>query len=163
MAETVQAVVLYLHLVTASFFVGGSLFVWLVLIPASYRLGSDEARRTELVGTVARRFGRLVTWDFLLLVASGVYSATWYLSSFGELFASPRGLVLLVKVILVALLMVFMFLHDIHFSRRIAALAREGKVEELRLVRRKSRIVSAITLVVMAGILAMAIALQFVG
>ena len=73
MISLIQTVVLWIHLVTAAFFVGGSLFVWLVLIPASHRVAADEAERTKLVGVVARQFGRIAAFDFLLLAATLVH------------------------------------------------------------------------------------------
>ena len=99
-------IVLGIHLVSAMFFIGGSLFVWLVLIPASYRLTREEtppaqrarsegtgsaydaeaaargeARRTEIVGQIAKSFGKIVGPTVLVLLASGIYNATWYLNT----------------------------------------------------------------------------------
>ncbi len=160
MISLIQTVVLWIHLVTAAFFVGGSLFVWLVLIPASHRVAADEAERTKLVGVVARQFGRIAAFDFLLLVASGVYSATWYLGRFADLFTSQRGILLLVKLILVALLLAATLVHDLYFSRRISRLASEGRHEELRDIRRKSRVISALSVLFMVGVLVMVVLMQ---
>ncbi len=160
MTALIQQIVLWIHLVTAAFLVGGSLFVWLVLIPASYRIAANEAERTRLVGAVARQFGRIAAFDFLLLVASGVYNATWYLGSLADLFTSQRGILLLVKIILVALLLGATLVHDLFFSRRISRLAAEGKIEELRATRRKSRVVSFLSLLFMVGVLVMVVLMQ---
>lgn len=160
MATTVQEIVLWVHLVTAAFFVGGSLFVWLVLIPASHKITTDEAERTRLVATVARRFGKLVSWDFLLLVATGVYNATWYLARFGDLLTTAKGKLLLVKLVLVALLLASMLVHDLFYAKRIARIAREGDLAQLRAIRRTSRLVSAASVIFMVGVLVVVILMQ---
>ncbi len=159
----VNSVVLWLHIVSAMFFVGGSLFVWWVVIPASYRLTKDESRRTEIVGTIARVFGKIVGPTILVLVASGVYNATWYLSSFGELFRDAKGRVLLSKIILTLILIALIGVHDIYFSRKIARLAADKRTEELARVRRRSRILSAASVVVMAAVVGLAVALGALG
>lgn len=158
-----NAVILWIHLASAMFFVGGSLFVWWVVVPASRRLTDDESRRTEIVATIARVFGRIVGPTILVLVASGIYSATWYLSSFGELFRDAKGLVLLAKILLTGILLVLIGVHDVYFSRRIRRLASDRKPAELEAVRRWSHLVSIVMVVVMGGILGLVIVLGIVG
>ena len=65
-----NAVVLWVHLLSAVLFVGGSFFMWLVVEPASYRITTDEAARTLLVGRIARQFARFATPLLILLVAT---------------------------------------------------------------------------------------------
>jgi uncharacterized membrane protein len=155
----INSIILWLHLVSAMFFVGGSLFVWWVLIPAASRLTKDESRRTEIVGTVARGFGKILMPTIGVLVATGIYNATWYLHSFGELFRDARGLVLLTKIVLTLILIGLIGLHDMYFSRKIARLAAEKKSEELQAVRRWSHILSAAIVLLMAAVIALAVAL----
>ncbi len=158
-----NSIILWLHLVTAMFFVGGSLFVWWVVIPASYRLTQDEERRTEIVATIARVFGRVVGPVIILLVATGIYNATWYLNSFGELFRDAKGRTLLAKCLLTLLLLVLIGVHDVYFSRKIRRLAGEKRMVELARVRRWSHVVSAASVVVMAAILILVIVLGQLG
>ena len=159
----VNSVILWIHLVSAMFFVGGSLFVWWVVVPASYRLTKDESRRTEIVGTIARVFGRIVGPTILVLIATGIYNATWYLSSFGELFRDAKGIVLLAKIIVTAVLIALIGVHDVYFSRKIARLAAEERHTELAAVRRWSHVLSAATVVAMGGVLALTVSLGALG
>jgi len=160
--DLVNTIVLGIHLVAAMFFVGGSLFVWLVLIPASYRLTDDEGRRTEIVGKVARRFGHYVGAAIVILVVTGIYNATWYLDSFSALFSDTEGRILCAKIIAVILLFALIAVHDIYFSRRIGRLAWEGKEEELHELRRRSRAVSAASVVMMGIVIALVMAMHYV-
>ena len=158
--EAIREIVLGIHLVAAMFFVGGSLFVWLVVIPASYRLTSEEGRRTEIVGSIARTFGKLIGPTIVVLIASGIYNATWYLSSASELVSNPHGALLLAKSIATTLLLIMIFVHDVHYSRKIGRLAREGRVAELNAVRKTSRLLSYATVLLMAGVVVLVILMQ---
>ena len=155
-----DAVVLWIHLLSAVLFVGGSLFIWLVVLPASKLIAEDESERMQIIEKIARRFGRITNITLVVLVLSGVYNASWYLPSTGALFDTYLGNLLLVKIVLVIVLVALIYLHGLYFGRKIVRLARERKLEELKKVRKQSRIVSAINLVLMMMILVFAIFLQ---
>ena len=155
-----DAVVLWIHLLSAVLFVGGSLFIWLVVLPASKLIAEDESERMQIIEKIARRFGRITNITLVVLVLSGVYNASWYLPSTGALFDTYLGNLLLVKIVLVTVLVALIYLHGLYFGRKIVRLARERKLEELKKVRKQSRIVSAINLVLMMMILVFAIFLQ---
>lgn len=154
-----DAVVLWIHLLSAVLLVGGSLFIWLVVLPASSLIAKDESERMQIVEKLARRFGRITNVTLVVLVLSGVYNASCYLPSTGALFDTYLGTLLLVKIVLVVVLVALVYLHGLYFGRKIVRLAGERKLEELRKVRNQSRIVSAINLVLMM-ILVFAIFLQ---
>ncbi len=159
----VDAAVLWVHLLSAVLFVGGSFFMWLVVEPVSHRVMPDEASRTQLVGRLARRFGQVVTPLLLLLVATGLYNASWYLPSVTAPLSSLAGQLLFAKSVLVAVMIALIYVHGLYFGRRISRLAREGQVEGLRRIRRRSRLVAYANLGLMLVILALAVGLQTVG
>ncbi|MCL4517796.1 MAG: hypothetical protein M1587_01200 [Thaumarchaeota archaeon] len=101
-----NTVVLWIHLFCAVLFVGGSFFMWLVLMPASKTFAKDESERTQIVGKIAKQFGKITNPILIILVLTGIYNATWYLPSFDYLFSfkSYEATVLFIKVILVAML-----------------------------------------------------------
>ncbi len=161
--DLLAAIVLGIHLVAAVLFVGGSFFMWLVVEPASHELTSDESARTALVGRMARHFGRWTTPLLVVLILTGIYNASWYLGSPGALFTTIGGRLLLVKAIAVAVLVALIYVHGLYFGRRIMRLAREGRLDELRRVRRISRKISYTNLGLMLAVLALAVALQVPG
>ena len=163
MSDLLIAIVLGVHLFAAVLFVGGSFFMWLVVDPASYDVTRDESARTALVGRMARRFGSWSTGLLLLLIVTGLYNASWYLGSTSDLLTTIGGQLLLAKVVTVAILVALVYAHGLYFGRRIMRLAREGRMDELRLVRRVSRKVSYINLGLMLVVLALAVALQVWG
>ncbi len=159
----IDAAVLAVHLVSAVLFVGGSLFFWLVVEPASYALGLDEAARTAVIGRLARRFGRITTPLLVILVGTGLYNASWYLPSVGALTTTVPGEVLLAKSVVVAGLIVLIYVHGAYYGPRIVRLARERRYDELRALRRRSRAVSFANLALMLVVLVLAVVLQSVG
>jgi uncharacterized membrane protein len=158
--NAIDVAVLWVHLLSAVFFVGGSFFMWLVVVPSSRLISEDESERTKVVGKIAKRFGVISNMVLAVLVLTGIYNATWYLPSTGALFDTYYGNVLLAKVVLVVVLLVLIYLHNTYFGRKIVKLAAEKRFDELRALRKRSRVVSAANLALMLAILLLAVMLQ---
>jgi putative copper resistance protein D len=156
----VDALVLWVHLFSAVLFVGGSFFMWIVVVPASHMLTEDESERTRIVGKIAKQFAKVVNPSLLVLVVTGVYNVTWYLPSAGALLGSYSGRLLAIKVSAVAALLVLLYISNVYFGRRITRLAREGRLEELKALRRTSRLVSFANLGLMAFVLLLVALMQ---
>ncbi|MDG6934268.1 MAG: CopD family protein [Nitrososphaerota archaeon] len=155
-----DAIVLWIHLFSAVIFVGGSFFMWMVVMPATRLVAKDEAERTLLVGKIAKQFGRLVTPLLVVIVLTGIYNATWYLPSFGSILYTYGGLLLFTKSVLTIVLIVLIYVHNVYFGRKIVKLAREHDVDGLKSIRRRSRVISMTNLVLMALILLFAVLMQ---
>ena len=50
----------------------------LVVVPASRLIATDESERTQMVGKMAKAFGKTVTPTLVVLVLTGIYNALWY-------------------------------------------------------------------------------------
>lgn len=158
--QVLNAVILWVHLLMAVLFVGGSFFMWLVVVPSSRLTTADESERTRITGVIAKRFGRMTNIVLIILVLTGIYNASWYLPSTAALFDTPTGNILLLKVILVGALVLLIYVHNVYFGKKIIQLAREKRLEELKALRKRSRLVSAANLVLMLVILLLAVMLQ---
>ncbi len=156
----IQVAMLWVHLFSAVLFVGGSFFMWMVVMPASHLITQDESERTRIVGKIAKVFGKIAIATLVILVLTGIYNATWYLSSSSDLFNTSGGMILLTKSVLVVVLIVLIFLHNVYFGRRIVQLARERRIDELKILRRRSRLVSFTNLALMIVILVLAVLMQ---
>ncbi len=161
MNDVLDAILLGVHLFSAVVFVGGSFTMWLVIDPVSYLVTSDEAARTALVARMARQFARWTTPLLVVLIATGLYNVSWYLPTTSDLFSTFRGEVLAAKAGVVLVLVILIYVHGLHFGRKIRRLAREGRLEDLRRVRRTSRVVSYTNLGLMLAVLALAVMLQW--
>jgi uncharacterized membrane protein len=99
------------HILGAAVWVGGTVFIAAVAVPYARTL--DEARRSELVAAIGRRF-RPVAWTAL---AASVGSGLFTMQRFGllrweMLRAGEYGNGLLIKLGLVAVVLVLAALHD---------------------------------------------------
>ena len=154
-----DTIVLYVHLFSAMFFVGGSFFMWFVVVPASHLITSEEPERTQIVGKIAKQFGRLTHPTLSVLIITGLYNASWYVQSATGLFEYP-GTILLSKMILVAVLLTLVYVNNIYLGRRIVRLAREGNMGKLKELRRRSKALSVANLSLMLAILLLAVIMQ---
>ena len=133
--------------------------MWLVIVPASHLITNDESVRTQIVGKIAKKFGRLTNPTLAILVVTGLYNASWYIPSAGGLFEYP-GIILLSKMILAAILLFLIYVNNLYLGRRIVRLAREGKLDELKQLRRRTKLLSAVNLALMLIILLLAVMMQ---
>lgn len=154
-----DVVVLWLHLIAAIIFIGGSFFIWLVVWPSSYELSETEAERTRIVGKIAKRFAYFTHASIVVLVLSGVYLAAPYLASPPLLFTTLDGQILLAKVSVVVIMIALMYANNIYHGRKIMRLVAQGKLEDVKRVRRLTHIASFVTLGLMLVITALGAAL----
>ena len=155
-----QTLILWVHLFSALLFVGGSFFMWMVVLPASRGLSEEESERTKVIAAIARKFGPVAWYSLLILVATGLYNATWYLPDMRSLFSTEAGLILFTKSVLVLVLIFTVYIHNVYYGRKISRLAREKKIAELASLRKRSRVISALNLILMLLITFLAVMMQ---
>ncbi|MEM0121348.1 MAG: CopD family protein [Thermoprotei archaeon] len=164
-----QLAVLYIHVLSAIIFVGGSLFIWLALLPA---LSGDipENIRNQVVVKVTKRFGRIVDVSLTILIITGIYNSTWYLDNLN--FTSIGAKILLAKALLTLLMVFIIYFNNLYLGRRISKIVRQmnssttqGERESLRAklasIRRRSRVFSYLNITLMLLIVLLAVMLQF--
>src|SRR4051812_28362087 len=105
----------FVHILSAIAWIGGMLFLALVIVPATRGLPPTE--RSALFSAVGRRF-RTVGWVCIgLLLLTGVVNSihrgvTWETVLTAELWSSPFGRVLSLKLAVVAVLLTLSLYHD---------------------------------------------------
>ncbi|MCL4323198.1 MAG: CopD family protein [Candidatus Thermoplasmatota archaeon] len=158
----INTIILWIHVFSSIIFVGGSFFIWVVVVPASYRITDDEKFRTRIVGLVGKQFAMITNITLAVLIITGIYNATWYLNyDYSALFNTPGGNILLVKIVLVGAMILIMYGNNMYHGKRIMEMAREGKMEELRKLRKWSHMLSYVTLGLMVAITFAAVSLEF--
>lgn len=60
----------------------------------------------EIVGKIAKGFGRITNPILIVLVLTGIYNASWYLPDVNALFKTAGGQILFAKTVLVIALLV---------------------------------------------------------
>ena len=107
----------WLHVMSVAFWVGGIVSLVLIL-PVALAPYSENTRQGALLA-VMRRFSRLMTAMLLLVIFSGVYSATNWIFSPSDA-QSTYGTALFVKLLMVALLVFAGALHHLALRPQLA-------------------------------------------
>lgn len=96
-----DGLVMWVHLLGASIWVGGSIFLGIVLVPV---LKAHTKSLEEMVGLmvkIGRRFNKISIPAFAALVASGIYNSRAFIGEPSALLDTTYGNILLIKIILV--------------------------------------------------------------
>ena len=144
MEELIWSLVLFVHILAATFWVGGQLMLAVVVMPLLRRSARPELVR-EMAGLAGRRFATLANFGLLpTLVMTGALLAWHDGVRLSNLNSTPFGRVLVVKVALVAVVFVLAGLHG---------------VAARRLSRRGVRGLAVVTVILSVAILGLAAAL----
>ncbi len=126
----------WIHLVAASIWVGGSIFIGIVLVPMLKTLANTVEERTILMITIGKRFNKIALPALAVLVATGVYKAQFFLASPNTVPNSNYGMILMVKMAVVASVIVLFGIHvkisNISKEQLLANDTSDSKVTKLR-------------------------------
>lgn len=97
----VDGLVTWVHLICASIWVGGSIFIGIVLVPVLKSYTKSVEELVMLMVKVGRRFNKMTVPAFAILIATGLFSSRAFFGSPEALVGSTYGIILMIKVILV--------------------------------------------------------------
>ena len=150
-----QAIVSWIHLISASIWVGGSIFLGVVLAPLLKKMSLSIEERLELMIKVGRRFNKIALPSLVILIGTGIYNSHLVLQSPEILFSSSYGAFLITKIVLVIALIVTFAVHIRLFSKDIEQKisARQIADMELKKLNKKGMILGETTVVISVAIL----------
>ena len=150
-----QAIVSWIHLISASIWVGGSIFLGVVLAPLLKKMSLSIEERLELMIKVGRRFNKIALPSLVILIGTGIYNSHLVLQSPEILFSSNYGAFLITKIVLVIALIVTFAVHIRLFSKDIEQKisARQIADMELKKLNKKGMILGETTVVISVAIL----------
>ncbi len=111
--------VLWVHLLAATAWIGGMIFLTVVLVPVERGI-TDPKLRFELVNKIGTRFKYLGWVCIAILVITGLYNAVIRIPSWDALFSTRYGLTLITKLAFVALMIALSAIHDFYLGPRVA-------------------------------------------
>ena len=150
-----QAIITWIHLISASIWVGGSIFLGVVLAPLLKKMSLSIEERLELMIKVGRRFNKIALPSLIILIGTGIYNSHLVLQSPEILFSSSYGAFLITKIVLVIALFVTFAVHIRLFSKDIEQKisARQIADMELKKLNKKGMILGETTVVISVAIL----------
>ncbi len=150
-----QAIITWIHLVSAAVWVGGSLFIGAVLAPILKKMSLTLEERIQMMVTVGRRFNKIAVPSLIILVATGLYNSHSVLTRPDLLFATSYGSYLFIKVILVIALIVAFTIHVRIIRKEIEdkIVAKEMTENQIQKLRKKIIILGEIIVILSVAIL----------
>jgi copper resistance protein D len=106
-----DAILMWAHLVSASIWVGGSIFIGIVLAPLLKTISESVEERVAIMIRVGRKFNKIAIPSLAILIATGLYSSSNILSRPEFLLSTNYGIILVIKIILVISLLVMFAIH----------------------------------------------------
>ena len=106
-----QAIITWIHLTSTAIWVGGGLFLGVVLAPILKKTSMSLEERIALMITVGRRFNRIALPSLIILIITGLYSSQSLLSQPHLLLETSYGSYLIIKIILVIAVIITFIVH----------------------------------------------------
>ena len=155
MSAIEQAILTWIHLVSAAIWVGGSLFIGIVFSPLLKTLSNSVEERMQIMIHVGRRFNKVAVPSLIILMVTGLYSSHVLLSKPDLLVATSYGTFLIIKIILVIVLIIIYAIHVRVIRKDVEEkiMSNQMPETEIQKLRKKIIILGEITVVLSIAIL----------
>ena len=150
-----QAIITWIHFVSAAIWVGGSLFIGIVFSPLLKTITNSLEERMQIMIRVGRRFNKIAVPSLIILMATGLYSSHVLLGKPELLIATSYGTFLIVKIILVIALIITYAVHVRVIRKDVEEkiMSNQMPEHEIQKLRKKIIILGEITVVLSVAIL----------
>ncbi len=150
-----QALLTWIHLISAAIWVGGSLFIGIVFSPLLKTMTDSLEERMQIMIRVGRRFNKIAVPSLIILMATGLYSSHMLLGNPELLVATSYGTFLIVKIILVIALIITYAVHVRVIRKDVEEkiMSKQMPEPEIQKLRKKIIILGEITVVLSIAIL----------
>ena len=150
-----QAVMTWIHLVSAAVWVGGSLFIGAVLTPILKKMSLSLEERIQMMVKVGRQFNKIAVPSLIILIATGLYNSSFVLSNPDLLFSTSYGSFLFIKIILVIALIIAFVAHIRIIRKEIEDKIMSKEMTEIQIqkLRKKMIILGEIIVIISVAIL----------
>ena len=160
MYDLLLITLLFIHVISAVFLVGSSIFVWVIVWPASSIAMPDEKQRTRFMSIMGKKYALWTNIVIILLTLTGIALVYLvrpdYITNFSGAMAQQWGYALTVKIVAVALMYSILYGNNLWHGKMFPKLAEAGKFEDLKRLRKISHMLSFITVGLMVVIVLIA-------
>jgi len=155
-----QAIILWIHLISAAIWVGGSLFIGIVFSPLLKTMFDSVEERLQLMILqlmikVGKRFNKIAIPSLIILIGTGLYNSHVLLSKPDLLMATSYGNFLTIKIILVIALIITYVVHVRVIRKDVEdkIMSKQMSPHQIQKLRKKIIILGEITVVLSVAIL----------
>lgn len=153
-----NALIMWAHLIAASIWVGGSIFIGIVLAPLLKTFSDSVEGRLAIMIRVGRKFNTIGVPSLIVLILTGIYNSLGIIQRPASILDTNYGLVLLIKIILVIILIIIFAIHvrliRTEVEKKIESNTLSG--EHLQKLRSKIIMLGRLTVIISIVILLMA-------
>lgn len=153
-----QAIITWIHLVSAAIWVGGSLFIGAVMSPLLKTMSTSLEERLQFMIKVGRRFNKIAIPSLIILIGTGIYNSIAFLNKPDLLLSSSYGNFLIVKIILVVALVLAYVVHVRIIRKDVEEkiISKQLSDNQIQKLRKKIIILGEVTMILSVAILFMA-------
>jgi len=150
-----QAIITWIHLVSAAVWVGGTLFIGAVLAPLLKKMSMSLEERIQMMVLVGRRFNKIAVPSLIILIATGIYNSQQVIINPDSLLSTSYGSFLLVKIILVIALIIAFIVHVRIIRKDVEQkiISKEMTEKQIQKLRKKIIILGEIIVVLSIAVL----------
>jgi len=155
MAALEQAIITWIHLIAASIWVGGSLFIGIVFSPLLKTMTSSIEERMQIMILVGKRFNKVAVPSLIILMVTGLYTSHVLIGKPDLLISTSYGIYLIIKIILVIALIITYAVHVRVIRKDVEEkiMSNQMSEPEIQKLRKKIIILGEITVVLSIAIL----------
>lgn len=150
-----QAIITWIHLVSAAVWVGGSLFIGAVLAPLLKKMSMPLEERIQMMVQVGRRFNKIAVPSLIILIITGLYNSQQVFTNPDSLLATSYGSFLVVKIILVIALIIAFAVHVRIIRKDVEEkiMSKEMSEQQIQRLRKKIIILGEVIVIISVAIL----------
>ncbi len=150
-----QAIITWIHLVSAAVWVVGTLFIGAVLAPLLKKMSMSLEERIQMMVLVGRRFNKIAVPSLIILIATGIYNSQQVIINPDSLLSTSYGSFLLVKIILVIALIIAFIVHVRIIRKDVEQkiMSKEMTEKQIQKLRKKIIILGEIIVVLSVAVL----------
>lgn len=156
MVSFIDGIIVWIHLLCSSIWVGGSIFIGLVLGPMLNTITKDLHERITLMIKIGQRFNKIAFPSFLILVVTGIYNSREIFEEPKIFFETGYGIVLFAKIILVCITFLAYLVHIRILNTETTGQIKSDSIEHISKIRNKIINLGKLTVITSVLILLMA-------